>query len=173
VTIARRRARGRVVIAALSGLAVVFLALGGLWIVDRIREAGILADASTDSGTSDGLVLPGIALPGLPAPSMPAEPIGDPWSAHAIQHRGKNGQLFDYDCPPNGTAGVIWGTMVYTDDSSVCTAAVHQGHITLEAGGTVWISIRPGLAAYAATTRNGITSEPWPEWEGSFVIVGP
>ena len=69
---------------------------------------------------------------------------------------------------------MIWGTDTYTDDSSVCTAAVHSGAISLAAGGTVTIEIRPGLDAYRSSTRNGITSVPYGSWHGSFVFVtGP
>jgi hypothetical protein len=38
----------------------------------------------------------------------------------------------------------------------------------------VRIVIRPGLAAYNGTSRNGITTERWGEpWHGSFVVVKP
>jgi len=34
-------------------------------------------------------------------------------------------------CPPNCEERSIWGTQNYTDDSSVCTAAAHEGLTTL------------------------------------------
>ncbi|MGZ8474813.1 MAG: LCCL domain-containing protein [Candidatus Limnocylindria bacterium] len=83
-----------------------------------------------------------------------------------------NGQEVDYVCPPGGTPGSSWGTDVYTDDSSVCTAAVHAGAITVEEGGIVTIEIRPGQDAYEASERNGIASRAWGLWGGSFVVVG-
>ena len=79
----------------------------------------------------------------------------------------------DYVCPAGGTAHSVWGTDVYTDDSSVCTAAVHAGVITLEEGGTVTIEIRPGESSYEASERNGITSGSWGSWTGSFVVIDP
>ena len=67
----------------------------------------------------------------------------------------------------------MWGDRVYTDDSSVCTAAVHAGALSRASGGTVRITIRPGLAAYAASSRNGVTTEQWESWGGSFEVQMP
>ena len=99
------------------------------------------------------------------------DPGGSSWTADAAAFRGKNGSRYVYTCPSYGVADSIWGTDIYTDDSSVCTAAVHSGLITLAGGGTVTIEIRPGEASYAGSTRNGITSSSYPAWSGSYVIV--
>jgi hypothetical protein len=96
-----------------------------------------------------------------------------PWFATAIEHRGGIGERFTYACPGGGPAAVVWGSDIYTDDSSVCTAAVHSGAITLLEGGEVVIEIREGQSSYRATTANGITTEPWDAWDGSFVIIDP
>ena len=66
----------------------------------------------------------------------------------------------------------MWGTDVYTDDSSICTAAVSAGLITFQAGGSVTIEIRQGQSSYAGSTRNGVTSKGYGSWNGSFVFVG-
>ena len=39
---------------------------------------------------------------------------------------------YEYTCPKYGAKYGIWGTDVYTDDSSICTAAVHVGLIKRE-----------------------------------------
>ena len=106
------------------------------------------------------------------APATGAKPGGKGWSADAQLFRGKNGQRFSYLCPANGTRGNVWGTNTYTDDSSVCTAAVNFGLITVAEGGTVTIEIRPGQPAYAASSRNGTTSQSYGSFTGSFVFVG-
>ena len=105
----------------------------------------------------------------LPQPTLG----GSGWDVQAIEHRGANGMQFRYECPPVGTPASVWGTDIYTDDSSVCTAGVHAGVITLADGGTVRIVIRPGLGAYNGTSRNGITTERWDRWDGSFVVITP
>jgi hypothetical protein len=95
------------------------------------------------------------------------------WYTGPIAHRGQNGQRFSYLCPPNGSVGPLWGTGVHTDDSSVCTAAVHAGLITFAGGGTVTIEIRPGQSSYTGSAgQGGVTSRDWGAYEGSFMVVG-
>jgi hypothetical protein len=96
---------------------------------------------------------------------------GGGWDADASGFRGQNGQRYLYACPPGGSAGDIWGTGTYTDDSSVCTAAVHDGLITLAKGGYVTIEVQPGASSYTGSTQNGITSEDYGPWTGSFTFV--
>lgn len=95
---------------------------------------------------------------------------GARWTDGAGRYRGRNGERFTYLCPPNGAEYRAWGTDVYTDDSSVCTAAVHAGKITLKDGGAVTFEIRPGQNAYIGSTRNGITSSNYGPWGGSFAF---
>ena len=94
----------------------------------------------------------------------------DPWTADAQAHRGRDGEQFDQDCPTGGEADTIWGVELYTDDSSVCTAAVHVGLITFDEGGTVTYEIAPGEARYETGIANGITSSSYGPWEGSFLF---
>ncbi len=61
--------------------------------------------------------------------------------------------------------------MKAADDSSICTAAVHRGDITLASGGTVTYEIAPGQDSYEGTEQNGIISRDWGTWAGFFVIV--
>jgi len=139
--------------------------------------------AASPSPSSDATVeTPGPSVPGESAApdeslaaSTPAASVDtsvvDAWRANATLHRSMDGEQFEYECPAGGEPDTVWGTDVYTDDSSVCTAAVHVGLITLEEGGTVTIEIRPGEDAYEASERNGIETSPYPAWGGSFVIV--
>src|SRR6266851_3375642 len=66
-----------------------------------------------------------------------------------------------------GAPGNVWGTDVYTDDSSVCTAAVHAGLISLAGGGAVEIEIRSGLPGYLGSSRNGVSSSGYGAWPAS------
>lgn len=86
--------------------------------------------------------------------------------------RGRNGERFTFVCAANGVNGRLWGTSLYTDDSSICTAAVHAGLITVATGGNVTIEIRPGASSYQASTRSGVSSRSFGSWDGSFVFVG-
>lgn len=93
------------------------------------------------------------------------------WGTNAATWRGKNGQAFAYQCPASGTAASVWGTDLYTDDSSICTAAVHAGLITFATGGTVVIEIRPGQPSYTGSNRNNVLTAGYGAWTGSFAFV--
>ncbi len=93
----------------------------------------------------------------------------DAWARTAQEYRVQGGE-FEFDCPKGGTIKSIWGTETYTDDSSVCTAAVHVGLITLAKGGTVTIEIQPGQPAYDAGEANGVTSQYYGAYAGSFTF---
>ena len=76
-------------------------------------------------------------------------------------------------CPPgcdNDASGTLWGTDVYTHDSSICAAAVHAGAITLDDGGLVTITYLPGQESYEGSERNGITTLDYGVWGGSFSV---
>lgn len=113
------------------------------------------------------------------APSKTAPPAsagsGTPtqWEAKAASLNGAAGQTFTLACSPGGTAYSVWGSDIYTADSSVCTAAVHSGLITFQQGGTVTIEMRPGRSIYGASERNGVTTSDYGAWQSSFVFKTP
>lgn len=113
------------------------------------------------------------------AASTPAPPAsagnGTPttWEAKATSLGNAVGQTFTLACAPGGTAHSVWGSDVYTSDSSICTAAVHSGLVTFQQGGTVTIELRPARPIYGASERNGVTSSVYGSYGGSFVFKGP
>lgn len=92
------------------------------------------------------------------------------WDTTASGFSGESGQTYTFRCPENGEEQPVFGSDVYTQDSSICTAAVHAGLISLEDGGIVTIEIRPGRLTYGSTLRNGIKSTTWGEYPRSFVV---
>lgn len=92
------------------------------------------------------------------------------WSTNAQELLGPTGATYVVVCPPDGSSRTIWGTEIYTDDSSVCTAAVHTGVITMEDGGAFVVTIFDGLDSYEASSANGIDSSDWPSWGRSFIV---
>ena len=130
------------------------------------RASASAAPAPTPTGTN---VIPFT----IPSPTEPDRSAFARWQAEATGYRGLIDRQFIFLCPPNGTFGPIWGTDIYTDDSSVCTAATHQGLITREKGGTVMIVMRKALKEYKGSTRNGVTTESFGAWEGSYEVVVP
>lgn len=67
-------------------------------------------------------------------------------------------------------SGSLWGTDNYTTDSDLGMAAVHAGILKVGQEAVVKVTIKPGLNAFTATTRNGITSSSWGAWPASFII---
>jgi hypothetical protein len=70
--------------------------------------------------------------------------------------------------------GSLWGTDVYTDDSSVALAAVHAGLLKVGERGLVQVTMLAGQNSYVGSTRNGVTSTSYGAWAGSFKLeAGP
>ncbi len=83
-----------------------------------------------------------------------------------------HGGTVTHVCPPGGSAHTIWGAGDYTSDSSICTAAVHAGHISFANGGRVTIQVNQGLASFSGATWNGVTSHSYGSWPRSFRVLG-
>lgn len=77
------------------------------------------------------------------------------------------GSTFTLTCEPNGTPGEVWGTGPYADDSSLCTAAVHAGRITVKGGGTVGGQRIESRRTLPGGTANGIDGQPADNWRGA------
>jgi hypothetical protein len=67
-------------------------------------------------------------------------------------------------------SGNVWGTDIYTDDSSVCRAALHAGRVG-PGGGNVRVVFLGARASYQGSTRHGVTSRNYGRWEHSFRFV--
>lgn len=96
------------------------------------------------------------------------EPLQISWSENALLWRGKIGELVQLYLPPQGEPNTVWGTDIYTDDSSIGSAAVHAGAITLVNGGTVTIEILGPQEKFTGTERNGIITNNYGSWPGSY-----
>ena len=92
------------------------------------------------------------------------------WNTRANELEGVTGTSFQVSCPEDGEVGSLWGTEIYTDDSSICTAAVHMGLIDLEDGGEFFIIILDGEEEYESTDQNDIESSEWGSWSRSFAV---
>ena len=93
--------------------------------------------------------------------------------AHKAQSvTGPTGTSAVVVCPAGRGAQEVWGTNSYSDDSSICTAAVHAGFLPADQAGLVTIMIAPGQRAYPASTANGISTQRWGNWGRSFIVIG-
>ena len=124
--------------------------------------------------------------PGAPMPHAADAVSGASVKHHPIPEPPKDGacpanfaQLKDTKseprkckCPAKPPNGSVWGTSVYTSDSSICGAAVHVGAIKADKGGEVTVKYAPGCGSYAATAKNGVQSSAWGAWGSSFFFPG-
>ncbi|MGB3616230.1 MAG: LCCL domain-containing protein [Elainellaceae cyanobacterium] len=109
-----------------------------------------------------------LTLPVLATPNIPTVA----WSDTAIAYQTRIGEDITLYCPTSGTPTPTWGTDRYTADSSVCSAAVHAGLITLAEGGAIAIRMMPGDAA-VASERNGIVTGSHSGTAASFTFTNP
>jgi serine/threonine protein kinase len=113
-------------------------------------------------------VRPAPAQPSRPGTSRP--PASYP-TGELLGYRGQVGKVVYLDVTGSkAEVGTIWGTDVYTDDSPLGAAAVHAGVLRPGQRGRVKITILPGRESYQGSVRNGVTSEPYGPWDGSYRI---
>ncbi|NPV00801.1 MAG: hypothetical protein HPY53_05400 [Brevinematales bacterium] len=93
------------------------------------------------------------------------------WNSKGNEYKGKIGTKATFTVDGGGSASSLWGTDIYTIDSSLATAAVHAGVITFEKGGTFTVEFLAGQTNYTASDRNGVSSGSWGPYEASFSIV--
>lgn len=92
-----------------------------------------------------------------------------PKSGNMEPFRGMTGKEFALTLTGTND-GSIWGTDIYTYDSNLATAAVHANALEDGETGTVLITVLPGQDSYSGSERNGITSEGFGSWHGSYRI---
>lgn len=88
--------------------------------------------------------------------------------------RGMIGAHYRFHCSPGKPLpDLLTGSGVYTDSSSICTAAVHAGAINPQQGGDVVIQILSGQPSYQGSTQNFVHSNALTHaWSGGFAVLG-
>lgn len=69
--------------------------------------------------------------------------------------------------------GSVWGTDVYTDDSSIATAAVHAGLLKPGEEGQLQVTFEAGRSGYEGSTRNGVTTQSYGAYGRSYRLSKP
>jgi hypothetical protein len=98
---------------------------------------------------------------------------GEPCPANMLGQEGRSTtEALECTCAPQQMTGSVWGSDLYTFDSSVCGAARHAGMIPA-AGGAVTVFAAGRCPGFKGTTRNGVTSGEWGVYEHSFAFRFP
>ena len=112
-------------------------------------------------GTEMDLIVTG-AVSGPPAAPVPLPPPGGVPPGLVIP------------LPAGPAAASVWGTDVYTIDSSVAAAAVHAGAVKPGQSVTVRVRILLSPPSFVGTARNGIASQSYNVYPpGAFEFVRP
>jgi hypothetical protein len=172
----------------LSGL--VLIGLAGAFVIYKYKTAGDNAQAnnSNKKASPTQTAKPKSSISNTTTNSPPSNIVSTPkvdkstsdedsddvtpidWTTSASAFKNDVGMVYKFECPADGVESSVWGSDIYTQDSSICTAAVHAGVITLAEGGTVTLEFRPGRLTYGSTLRNGIKSSTYGEYAHSFVV---
>lgn len=77
--------------------------------------------------------------------------------SNAVRFRGRNGALTCHCSANRSDDGSVWGTGIYSENSRICRAAVHDGRIS-ERGGNVRLVFLGARPSYQGSRRNGVRS---------------
>ena len=116
-------------------------------------------------------VAAGLVLALSAGPLLAQQPsIGVSSNLTAAPFKDQIGRRITYVCPPTDVSPdvAVWGTDVYTFDSSVCLSAIHAGILQRQRIGVVTFTMGPGAAAFRASTRNGVTSKSYAAYGSTF-----
>ena len=161
----RRIVRGCVV------LLLAAIALGNVG-CSKLKNENSTANTGSHTNTATDNSNTGPSSSPVP-PSAASEGTPTTWEANATSLNGKDGQTFTLACLPGGRAHSVWGSDIYTADSSICTAGVHSGLITFQQGGAVTIELRTGRTIYGSSERNGVTTSAYGPYQHSYVFKTP
>lgn len=76
-------------------------------------------------------------------------------------------------CPRNCSVSksAVYGSNIYTDNSSICKAAVHAGAIKDSDGGIVELGVQPGRTNYKGSNKHNVETLDYLEkWDRSFTV---
>jgi hypothetical protein len=166
-------ARNRRQMAAAAAVALLLLGAAGWYaygVLEGDGSAPAVASADPDAGSGAAPPATEPKVANLP----PAEPVPD--LGACPQMLAINRDLptpVRCTCGPgvDSLSGAVWGTDVYTDDSTLCLAALHAGVIGAE-GGTVTVRRSEGRQLYIGSSRNGVASHDFGRYGTSVVFDG-
>jgi hypothetical protein len=67
-------------------------------------------------------------------------------------------------------SGSLWGTDVYTGDSSLAAAAVHSGAVKVGETAVVRVTVMPPLRHYQGSVRHGLTSNDYGHYGAAYRV---
>ena len=126
------------------------------------------------TGEAGGLCEGSFRIERAAAPYVVQLPLGEDASeiVDMTKLRGRPDASFVVQVAGAATGLWLWGSDVYTDDSSIAAAAVHAGLLKDHEVGFVRVVPLPGRDSYLPSLSNGVQSEAFGLWAGSFRLEG-
>jgi hypothetical protein len=90
-------------------------------------------------------------------------------SHSVVSYREQVGGFVDLSV--TGATGLVYGDIVYADDSCLAAAAVHAGILSVGETKSVRLYILGPYKGFVSSLRNGIKSHSYPKWPGSFAFA--
>jgi hypothetical protein len=140
----------------------------------RQRQLGLLRllrpmqDEAARAGRLDEALAIRDRIRGLRSSLLQAQP--DPGSlTYAPDTQPGSSQLFEVT---GSTDGIVWGTDLYTGDSTLASVAVHAGVLADGERGVVRVTFVDTLnVTFTGSYRNGVRSEDYPSWPVGFRVA--
>jgi hypothetical protein len=95
--------------------------------------------------------------------------LPDPGTLSNYQQPQHIGKTFTFRVT-GSVSGSVWGTEVYTLDSTLAAAAVHMGVLKAGQTGNVKVTILGPSVGFVGSTRNGVTSANYTNYPGAYRI---
>ena len=88
----------------------------------------------------------------------------------AMNRRNNIGSIYYYNIK-GSDSGTVWGYHIYTDDSNIAQAAVIEGKCKMGEEKVVGIKMIEPKSSYQSITINGLYSQSWGYWDGSYIFI--
>lgn len=108
--------------------------------------------------------------PRVVAEAVNVNALPDP--GNLVSYEGQQGKVFHFNVV-GAAQGSLWGTEVYTTDSTLAAAAVHMGIVKPGQTGVVKVQIMPSPPNFVGTSQNGITSSGYGTYRASYKVSKP
>lgn len=98
-----------------------------------------------------------------------AQMLPDPGSMSGYQQPVHIGKTYTFRVT-GAAGGSLWGTEMYTLDSTLAAAAVHMGILKVGQVGNVKVTILGPSIGFVGSTQNGLTSTAYANYPGAFRV---
>jgi hypothetical protein len=89
--------------------------------------------------------------------------------SNMINFHSDIGKTFTFKVTAN-SSGSVWGTDIYTTDSTLATVVIHAGLLQPGQTGVVKVTMMQSPNVFVGSTRNGITSTPYQQYPAAYRV---